>query len=195
MSSASASAPTTPARRAASTSASASSWICSSISAASRNPASRSFLLEHARWGRFSPLMRKAPDRGRVAVQPRHQRLEHVGPALAANIIHGARDGVPAGDRVVAIDHFAGDAERLAAVDDVYLAVLAAGRRGDALAIVRDDHQHRQFVARPGAPDHAGGEIALGGARIAAGDDGDGSRRRGVSASGPSRGPSRTALR
>ena len=46
------------------------------------------------------------------------------GRRVAADVVHRPADGVPAGDRVVAVHHLAGDAERLAAVDDVALAVL-----------------------------------------------------------------------
>ena len=37
---------------------------------------------------------------------------------VAARSAIAARDGVPGRDRVVAVDHLAGDAERLAAIDD-----------------------------------------------------------------------------
>ncbi len=110
---------------------------------------------------------------GRMAVQTRHLRFDHVRPAFAAAIIHAAADGVPAGDDIVAIDDFAANAERFAAIDDVLLAVLAARRRRDAPTVVGDDYQHRQLVAGPAAPYQTRSEIALGGAGFAAGDDGD----------------------
>jgi hypothetical protein len=110
---------------------------------------------------------------GRVAIQAGDHGLQHEGAALVADVLHRPADGVPAGDDVVAIDDLAGNAECLAAINDVRLAMLAASRRRDAPAVVRHDHQDGQFVAGPAAPDQARGEIALGGSGVAAGDDRD----------------------
>ena len=111
--------------------------------------------------------------RRRMAVQARHSWFEHVGRSRRSAMVHGALDGEPARDRVVAVDDFAGDAERFAAVDDAARGVLGAVRRRDAPAVVGDDHEDGQFVAGPGGPDQARGEIPLGRARVAADDDGD----------------------
>src|SRR5271166_1241005 len=108
-----------------------------------------------------------------MAVQPRYQRFEQVWLALAAAMLQGPPHRVPARHRVVAVDHLAGYAERRPAVDDTPLAMLAARRRRDAPAVVHHNHQYGQFVARPRAPDHAAGEVALGGACVAADDDAD----------------------
>ncbi len=132
----------------------------------------RQFVLEQLDGIGFIPHALGAAGR-RMAVQPRDHRFNHVRPALAAAIIHTPANGVPTGEDIVAIDDFAADAEPLAAVDDVFLAVLAARRRRDAPTVVRDDDQNRQFVAGPAAPDQARGEIALGGAGLAAGDNRD----------------------
>src|SRR5262249_51934845 len=66
---------------------------------------------------------------GRVAVQPRDQRLQHERAALTAAGGRAALEGKPAGDRGSAVHDFAGDAERLAAVDYMALAVLRARGR------------------------------------------------------------------
>src|SRR5260370_12067098 len=108
-----------------------------------------------------------------MAVQPGYQRFDQVGFSLLPAIIHGAADGEPAGHRIVAVHHLAGDTEGLAAIDDVALAVLGVGGYGDAVVVVHGDDQDRELVAGPGAPDHAGGKIALGGSCIAAAYDGD----------------------
>src|SRR5205823_9473408 len=65
------------------------------------------------------------------------------------------------------------DPERLAAVRDALLAVLAVPGGGDAPLVVRDDDQDRQRIGRPRRPYQAGGEIPLRGSGVAAGDDGD----------------------
>src|SRR5262249_59409214 len=90
-----------------------------------------------------------------------------------AAILHGSLDAEPARQGIVAVHHLAFDAERFAAIDDVLETVLALVGRGNAPAIVHDDHQDGQLVAGAGAPDHAGGEVAFGGAGVAANDDGD----------------------
>src|SRR5262249_43404458 len=94
-------------------------------------------------------------------------------PAFRAAVVHGALDREPAGHRIVAVDDFAGDAERLAAVDDVRFTVLAGRRGRNSPAIIHDDDQDRQLLTGPGAPDQARGEIALGRARVATGYDAD----------------------
>src|SRR5262249_26457088 len=88
-------------------------------------------------------------------------------------VIHSPLDRIPAGDRVVAVDLFAGDPERLATGDDRAFAMLAAGRSGNSPAVVGDHDQYRQLVAGPSAPDQARSEVAFGGPRVAPGDDGD----------------------
>src|SRR5438552_4800032 len=88
-------------------------------------------------------------------------------------MLHRSLDGVPASDGIVAVHHLAWNTERLAAINDPLFAVLRAGGSGDAPRVVGHDHEHRQLVARPRAPDETGGEITLGGAGLAAGDNRD----------------------
>ena len=110
--------------RAASTSAWASSWTCSSVAGIEHARLEQPLLEEPdanpARPGRAGPRWTK---NGRTAGTPCASSMN--GRRCRAAIVHRPADGVPAGDRVVAVDHFARDAERLAAVDDVLLAVLA----------------------------------------------------------------------
>ncbi len=110
---------------------------------------------------------------GRVPVEPGDHGFEHVGTAFLAAVFHGAADGVPTGDGIVTVDHLAGNAERLAAVDDVAFAVLGPRLGGNPPAVVGDDHEDREFVFRPRAPDHARGEVPFGGAGVPSHDDRD----------------------
>ena len=77
---------------------------------------------------------------------------------------HGPLDGVPAGNRVIAVHLLAWDTKALAAVDDALFAVLGGGGGRDSPLIVHHDHQQRQFITRPGAPDQtrSEGEFVLG---------------------------------
>jgi len=94
----------------------------------SRRPASTSFRSKNT-IGSASFRTRWAPVDDEWPCSRENRRLQHVGLALPAAVVHGAADGVPAGDHVVAVHHLAGDAERPAPVDDVALAVLAGGSR------------------------------------------------------------------
>src|SRR5437868_3421524 len=103
-----------------------------------------------------------------MAVEPRNERFNHERPPLGTAIFHPALDRMPARDWIIAIDYFAGNAERLAAVDDMVFGVNHFRRRRYSPMIVGDDDQYRQLVSRPSGPDHAGREIAFGRARIPA---------------------------
>src|SRR5436309_8423155 len=108
-----------------------------------------------------------------MAVESTHHSLQHVGLSLLTAVSHRPLGRVPASDRIVAVHDLAGNAERLAPVDDVFFGVQALGRRGNAPVVVHDEYQHRQLVAWPRAPDQARSEVALVGASIAADYDRD----------------------
>ena len=55
-----------------------------------------------------------------MPVQARHHRFKHERLAFGAAMLQGGLNGEPARNRVVAIDDFAGDAERLAAVERMF---------------------------------------------------------------------------
>src|SRR5438552_5038618 len=103
-----------------------------------------------------------------VPVQPREHGFQQEGLALGADVLHRGGDLAVADLGVVAVDGLRLDAEALAAVGDALLAMLSLPVGRDAPLVVGDDDQHRQRVGRPRRPDQAGGEIALGGAGIAA---------------------------
>src|SRR5439155_19215347 len=111
---------------------------------------------------------------GGVPVQPRYLRLDHERSALGAAVFHGALNAEPARQRIISVHDLALDAERFAAIDDVLEAMLSAVLGRNAPAVVHDDHRHGELVSGARAPDHAGGEVAFGGAGVAADDKGDG---------------------
>src|SRR5579862_6801180 len=105
-----------------------------------------------------------------MAINARHDGFQHVGPMRTAAIGHRALDGVPAGNRIVAVHHFAVYAETLATINDVLFAVLTASVGRNAPTVVGHDHQHRQFTVGPCGPNHARSKIAFRRARFAADD-------------------------
>src|SRR5579864_7873234 len=108
-----------------------------------------------------------------MAVQPRDHRLQQERLSLLAAMLHGPRDGMPTGDRVVTVHLLARNAKSGAAVDDPLLAMLGAGGRRNSPLVIHHNHQHRQFIAWPRAPDQAGSEVTFGCAGFAAHDDGN----------------------
>jgi hypothetical protein len=113
------------------------------------------------------------PGGGGVAVEAGDLRFKEEGAALGTHVVHGLLELVVGLLGVVAVDDAGADAEGLAPVGDVFLAVLGAGGGGDAPAVVGDQHEDGKFGTRAAGPDQAGGEVALGGAGVAALDNGD----------------------
>ena len=81
-----------------------------------------------------------------MAVETRNFRFDHIRPPLVAAICEGFFEGEPAGDGVVAIDNFAGNAKGFAALDDI-AARLNRAVRAEFKALVqkriaKDDPRH-----------------------------------------------------
>ncbi len=131
-----------------------------------------------------------------VAVEPRDVRLEQERLPLRAHVVHRLLQLEVAGDRVVAVDGLGCACRTPCPRSAMVLASLLGRRRGgDAPLVVGDDDEDRQLVAGPAAPDQAAGEVALGRAGVAAGDDGDAVAAVALLGQRRARGPSRTAPR